>query len=406
MRALVLEAQWSPRPGHAPTAAELAAQKAVRGSDVLRWPRVRLETLPDPVCPRDGVVVRVRGCGVCGSDTHCVETDEDGWIRFSGPMRARCVLGHEYAGEVVEVGPEVRDLRVGDLVTGEGMLGCGTCRPCRSGHPNQCPSLEMLGFSAPGAFATHLAAHPRSLWRLDRLAERWGDADAAFEGGALVEPLACGYNGMFVAGGGFAPGAYVAVFGCGPIGLGAVMLARAAGAARIVAFDGVAERRALALGFGADEVHDPAGVLPHEALADATRGEGVDMLVEAAGAAVHTMPHIERAFAPGGRMVYLGRTGERAPVMLDVLVTQAAGIVGARGHAGGGCFPNVLRLMETGRIDPRPMIGARFPLERGVDALERSRARTDGKVMLRMTDEESGERDLGRPVRDGGQHGA
>jgi threonine dehydrogenase-like Zn-dependent dehydrogenase len=195
---------------------------------------------------------------------------------------------------------------------------------------------------------------------------------------------------MFVAAGGFSPGAHVAVFGCGPIGLGAVMLARAAGAARIVAFDGVRERRALARGFGADEAHDPAEVPPHEALADATCGEGVDMLVEAAGAAVATMPHIERSFAPGARMVYLGRTGERVPVLLDVLVTQAAGIVGARGHAGGGCFPNVLRLMEAGRIDPRPMIGARYPLGRAIEALERSRARTDGKVMVRMSDDDPG----------------
>jgi threonine dehydrogenase-like Zn-dependent dehydrogenase len=311
-------------------------------------------------------------------------------MRFSGPTRAECVLGHEYAGEVVEVGPEVRDLRVGDLVAGEGMLGCGACRACRVGQPNQCPALEMVGFSAPGALATHLASHPRFLWRLDRLAARWGSADAALEGGALVEPLACGYNGMFVASGGFAPGANVAVFGCGPIGLGAVLLARAAGAARVLAFETVPERRALALAFGADEVHDPDAAPPYERLAAATHGEGVDMLVEAAGAAVHTMPHIERAFAPGGRMVYLGRTGERAPVMLDVLVTQAAGIVGARGHSGGGCFPNVLRLMETGRIDPRPMVTARYPLGRAVEALERSRARSDGKVMVRMEGTDGG----------------
>jgi hypothetical protein len=379
-----MEAEWSPRPGYVPSPAEVASRKAAMGSAVLRWPRVSLRTLPDPVCPRDGVILRVRACGVCGSDTHCIETDTGGWMCFSGPTRAECVLGHEYAGEVVEVGPEVRDLRVGDLVAGEGMLGCGTCRACRVGQPNQCPALEMVGFSAPGAFATHLAAHPRSLWRLDRLANRWGSADAALEGGALVEPLACGYNGMFVAAGGFAPGANVAVFGCGPIGLGAVMLARASGAARVLAFETVPERRALALAFGADEAHDPDAAPPHERLAESTHGEGVDMLVEAAGAAVRTMPHIERAFAPGGRMVYLGRTGERAPVMLDVLVTQAAGIVGARGHSGGGCFPNVLRLMETGRIDPRPMVTARYPLGQAVEALGRSRTRSDGKVMVRM----------------------
>lgn len=379
MRGVVLEATWAPR--HEGAARD-GRDRPRTASDCYRDPRALLRDVPESAYGPDEVVVGVRACGVCGSDTHCIETDGEGWVLFSGPARFPCVLGHEYAGEVLEVGRDVRHLRPGDLVAGEGMLSCGVCVTCRAGRPNQCPELAMVGFSAPGALAERIVSKERFLWKVDALAERYGDARTALEVAALIEPLACSYNGMFVAAGGFAPGARVVVFGCGPIGLGAVMLARAAGAAQVIAVEGMAERRALASALGADIVVDPQAMPAHLALLEATSGEGADMIVEAAGAALQTMPEIERVFAPGGRMVYLGRTGHRAPVQLDTLVTQAAGIVGARGHSGGGCFPAVIRLMASGRIDPRPMLGPRYPLEQAVEALERSRLRVDAKVLV------------------------
>jgi threonine dehydrogenase-like Zn-dependent dehydrogenase len=84
-------------------------------------------------------------------------------------------------------------------------------------------------------------------------------------------------------------------------------------------------------------------------------------------------------------MVYLGRTGQRAPVFLDTLVTGASGIIGARGHAGGGCFPNIIRMIERGVFDPSPMITARFPFGEVPEALDRSRLRTDGKIMVQVS---------------------
>ena len=383
MKAVVLEAEWSPRPGYVPTAREEATRKATMASNVWRHPRFVPTTLPDPTPGPGEVLLRVRACGVCGSDTHCYERDEDGWVLFSGPVRTPCVVGHEYTAEVIEVGVGVRTLQRGDLVVAEGMLSCGVCEACRKGLPNQCPDLEMVGFSAPGAFAEYVTAHERFLWKLDGVAERLGDSDRALELGALIEPIACSYNGMFVSAGGFRPGAHVAVFGCGPIGLGAIALARAAGAAGVVAFETMAERRDIALQIGADAAWDPRSVSAADVIREATRGWGADMMVEAAGAAVQTMPLIERAFAPGGRMVYLGRTGLRAPVMLDTLVTQAAGIVGARGHSGGGCFPNILRLLEHGRLDVAPMITRRYAFADTLKALQKSCDRTDGKILLR-----------------------
>jgi len=383
VKAIMLEGDWDPRPGYRPTERELAQGKATMASQVWRNPRFRPVEVADPTIGHGQVVLKIRACGVCGSDTHCYEQDDDGYVIFSGPVRLPVIVGHEYSAEVVEVGPGVRNVRAGQLVAGEGMLYCGVCEACRIGHWNQCQDLEMLGFSAAGAYAEYMPADERWLWSLDGLAESFGSADKALEWGALIEPLGCSYNGMFVSAGGFTPGAYVAVFGCGPIGLGAIALARAAGAAKVFAFETVPERRAVALDVGADGAWDPREVSAAEVIREGTRGWGADMMVEAAGAALHTMPQIEQAFAPGGKMVYLGRTGERAPVLLDVLVTQAARIAGARGHVGHGIFPRIIRLMEAGRLNLDPVITHRFPFERTIDALALSTKRTDAKIMVR-----------------------
>ncbi len=378
-----MDATWDPRPGFVPTEAQTLSRKA-SASQVWRHPTFSWHEVAEPTPGRDEVVVRVRRCGVCGSDTHCFETDAEGYVLFSGPCRLPCVIGHEYSGEVVAVGADVVALRVGDLVCAEGMIGCGVCEACRVGRPNQCPRLEMVGFSTPGAFAEYIVAKERFLWSLQGLADRVGSASVALELAALVEPIGCAFNGIFVSAGGFLPGSWVAVFGCGPIGLGAIALARAAGAAGIAAFDVVPERNSLALALGADIAMDPRTCDAADVIREMSGGWGADLLVEAAGAALATMPAIEKSFAPGGRMVYLGRTGLRAPVMLDTLVTQAAGIVGARGHVGGGCFPRILRLLERGRLPVLPMVTARFGFADALVALKASTDRREGKVMVTL----------------------
>lgn len=387
MKALQLNADWDPRPGYRLTEEEQRTRKARMACGVFRNPRLEPVELPDPTPGPREVVVAVRACGVCGSDTHCYETDADGYVIFSGPASFPCVLGHEYSGEVVAVGTEVQELRPGDLVTAEGMLYCGVCEACRKGAPNQCVRLDMVGFSSPGAYAQWIRVHEKHCWRIDGLAAAYGDTQLACEVAALIEPVGCSYNGMFVAAGGMTPGSHVAVFGCGPIGLGAIALARTAGAATVIAFDLSPERLAAASALGADETWDVRQLSAdgQEAAAHMrriSRGWGSDMVVEAAGAAVHTMPAIEEGLAAGGTVVYLGRTGERAPVMLDVLVSGAARIVGARGHAGGGVFPHVIRLLEHRRLDVAPMITSRLPMASAEEAIERSSRRVDAKIML------------------------
>jgi scyllo-inosose 3-dehydrogenase len=380
VRGLVLDATWAPREGVGDGAGRLAEA----ASDAWRNPLLTLAQLPDPQPEPSQAVVEIGACGICGSDVHCVETDEQGYVRFSGPAQLPVVLGHEYAGRVVAVGDNVRGVELGDLVTGEGMLWCGTCEACRRGRTNQCCRLRMTGFSAPGAFAQYIAVEEKHLWRLDGLAEQTGDESTAMAWGALVEPMGCSYRGLFHEAGGFRPGAHVVVHGCGPIGLAAVLLCRLAGAATVSAIDTMPERVALATACGADAAWTVSDI--GEDLVDAifehTGGWGADIQVEAAGDASNTMPAIERCFAPGGTMIYLGRTGGCAPVRLDVLVSSAARIVGSRGHTGGGVYGDLIRLMAHGVLDPSPMISATVGLAQAEAALERAASRRDGKILV------------------------
>ena len=235
--------------------------------------------------------------------------------------------------------------------------------------------------------AGYVAVNQRYCWRLDTLREALGD-ERACEMGALIEPIGCAYNALFVAGGGMRPGAYVAIHGAGPIGLAALLLARAAGAAKVFVFDLSPARNALAARFEADFAANPLdlrrqGTSPAQVVREMTGGHGADLQVEAAGSAADTIPEIERSFAPNGKMIYLGRAGNGAAMHFDTLVTQANQVMGSRGHAGHGIFNDVIRLLVTGRIPADQMITARYPLSRAVEAVARAGTRAEGKVLVR-----------------------
>jgi len=385
MKAVTLQATWDPRPEVSLSPDERASRLAPMACQTWRHPRLVAEEIPEPTPGLDDVVIDVKACGICGSDTHCIETDDDGYVIFSGPASFPCALGHEFAGTVVAVGSSVDKVAVGDLVTSEGMLYCGHCMACKRGHVNQCFNLKMFGFSHPGAFAEYAMVHQKHCWDVSAIAEHTGDAKRAMQLASLVEPLGCAQNGMFIVGPGVHPGSHVVVFGCGPIGLGAIALAAAAGAASITAFDLTEGRVKLASEMGATSAINLTHLSPKEiaeAVGSITDGWGADMVVEAAGAALHTMPIIEAVLAPGATVVYLGRTGERAPVMLDVLVSKAARIVGARGHAGYGIYPHIIELLANGIITLDSMITHTAPLSDHEAAFDRSRSREDGKILL------------------------
>ena len=388
MKALVLNAAWQPKPGYLVSDFERRTGKAVTGNAVYASPTLTVKEIPFPtIGPRD-VLLKVKACGVCGSDIHMVETDPQGYVVYPGLMKLPCVTGHEFSGVVEEVGREVGDLKPGDLVTAEEMIWCGECKPCRAGFLNQCTHLEEVGFTIDGAFAEYLAIGSKYCWKLDSLLTRYPDPDTVCELGATVEPTCVAYNAIFVRGGGFKPGAYVVVYGGGCIGLAGVALMKAAGAAQVIVFETVPERRAFCSAMGADHVYDPIAVArqgsrPSEVVMDLTHGEGADFQLEAAGVPTLTFPEMERSLAVNGRIVQVGRAAETVPVYLDQFQVRHAQFFGSQGHSGSDIFPNVIRLMASGAIDPRKILTARFPLTQVVDAIKRSGSRTDGKILVK-----------------------
>ncbi|UCC68874.1 MAG: alcohol dehydrogenase catalytic domain-containing protein [Armatimonadota bacterium] len=383
MKGLVLDAKWDPRPGYALSEWEQETGKAIAGNSIWRNPELGVREWPDPEVGPQEVLIEVRACGVCGSDMHFYETDEENYILYPGLTKFPCVLGHEFSGEVVETGKEVRTLAKGDMVTAEEMIWCGRCFPCRNGYPNQCTNLEEIGFTVPGAFANYIAMDEKFCWKIDAIAERLGDREKAFEVGALTEPTSVSYNAMFSRAEGFKPGHYVSVFGAGPIGLAAIGLARAAGASLIAAFEISEPRRQLAEKVGADYVYDPREVEAAEVMMELSKGEGFNFHVEAAGAPQVVVPEMEKALAVNAKIVQVGRAAERVPMYLEAFQVRHSQAYGAQGHSGYENFPNVIRMVASGGLDLSSIITARYGLSETVDAIARSTTRSDGKILVK-----------------------
>jgi len=386
VKALKLEADWDPRPGAAATLdpADVSARLARRGNQVWRNPRISVATVPDPSPAADEVVIRVKACGICGSDFHFVESDGDGYMLYPGLVRTPVVTGHEFAGVVEAVGPAVKDFAPGDPVCAEEIAWCGDCLACRAGRPNNCTRIEELGFSFDGAHAELVRTRARYCWSLAPLVEAGIPQERVFQLGALVEPTGVAYIAIFVSAGGFMPGASVGVVGAGPIGLAAIALARAAGAGRIVAFEVAEGRRALASAMGADLVLDPQSLGSDgiaAAVREASRGRGIDMWVEASGAARVTET-MAASLAPAGKLVLIGRGPHMIDLDPELLIVRGASIHGSIGHSGSGAFGRVIDLMAAGRLDMARLVGATVDLEGAARLLDGTPRRESGKVLV------------------------
>jgi threonine dehydrogenase-like Zn-dependent dehydrogenase len=383
MKAVMLSAKKEPRPNYHLTEFEKRTGKIVQGNSVWRNPLLQVEEVSDPRPGPTDVIVKVKASGICGSDVHFFETTDDGYILYPGLTRFPVIIGHEFSGEIVETGTEVKATRVGDRVTAEEMVWCGYCRACRDGFPNHCHNLEEIGFTINGSDAQYVSVPFKLCWKVDSLFERYGEGNTAWEIAATTEPTCVAYNGIFERAGGFRPGAYAVIYGAGPIGLAAVSLCRAAGAAVIICFEPSNKRRELAKQMGADHVYNPQEVVPHQVVLELTSGEGADIQIEAAGAPVRNIQEMERSLAINGKITIIGRAAEFVPMFLETLQVRRSQLFGAQGHSGHSIFPSVIRLMATGRIDTHPIITARFPLDQAVDAIKfLSENRDEGKIML------------------------
>ena len=368
MRAFYVEADYAPREGYVLSQRETDTGRALRGNKIWKNIRGSVVDRPMPVCGDDQVLLKVGAAGICGTDQHLLRKDADGYTMYDGHSKYPIITGHEFSGEIVEVGKNVKKLAVGDLVSVESMHWCGQCDACRRGMFNQCKDLEEPGLTYDGGFAEYAAVNAKYCYKLNDIMNFYGgDKMTAFELGAMVEPTGVAYNGLFVRAGGLRPGGHAAVFGCGPIGLAAIQLLKTSGAAKLIAFESVPERMELAKACGADAVYDPTSFKDAdeqaELLMDLTNGAGISLFAECAGATKFTYPVMAKSLAIGGKTAQIGHTVGLTPVDVFGWQWNAAIIAGSNGQSGQGIYPDVIALMASGRIDMRKMCTGRYNLE-------------------------------------------
>ena len=299
-----------------------------------------LETVPDPVCEADGVVVKVLACGICRSDWH-------GWVGEHAKVKPGAIPGHEYCGEVVEAGP-LAGWKSGDKIIAPFILACGECPECRSGQTTTCRAQRVPGFGEPGAYAEYISVpHAHNLTRLPD-----------FLTPALAAGLGCRVTTAYHAltgRAGLQAGEWLAIHGTGGIGLSALLIGKALGA-RIVAVDVVADRLTHALSLGAEHVINAAEGDTAARIREVTGG-GAHVSIEALGIEATANASIE-CLRPLGRHVQVGLpTGHTATMQINmnaVYMKQLA-LFGTRGMPAWR-YPSLLSLIETGRVDVRPIV--------------------------------------------------
>lgn len=327
---------------------------------------MRVEDVPVPeVSPERDVLIRIRSVGVCGSDVHFFERG----IIGKYPLREPTIMGHEAAGEVVEVLDESCGLRPGDRVAIEPGYTCRRCEFCRSGRYNMCRSVVFL--AAPpihGAFCEYLAWPSDFLFKLpDSL---------SMDDGAMMEPLSVGL--WAAKRGGVGPGDSVAVLGAGPIGLLTMQSAIAAGATRAIVSDLEAGRLELAAKLGATDTIDASEDDVEEAIMEITNGRGVDVAFECAGA-VPTLQMALRVTRNGGVTQIVGMPAEQNPqIPIYEMINREIDLHGLFRYA--NCYPPAISLVETGRVDVASLVTHHFDLEDTPDAMTFVHERRDGVV--------------------------
>jgi len=334
-------------------------------------PGMTLRDVSRPACGPTDVLIRVRHAGVCGTDLHIWEWDS--WA--AGRLRPPVVVGHEFAGEVVELGGEAQAaglLEVGDPVTAEGHIVCGHCLQCRTGSAHLCQRTQVIGVDRDGAFAEYIAMPVSNVMRLDGIPT---------EIGAIMDPLGNAVHTVLEAD---VPGSTVLVIGCGPIGCFAVGVARAAGASLVLASDYNPRRLDIARCMGAHVLLNPAEDDVVARARELTQGDGVDLVCEMSG---HPSGHAQ-AFAAarlGGRVNLLGTPSR--PTEVDFardVIFKGLTLYGVSGRKMYRTWDQMRRFLRTGQLDPRPVLTHRFPLARIAEAIQVIKEGQAGKVILEI----------------------
>jgi len=332
--------------------------------------QLAITELPQPSVGPGDVLVKVAACGICGSDVH-------GYDGSSGRRIPPLVMGHEAAGEVVEIGTRVTQFEVGDRVTFDSTVYCGACIFCQRGEVNLCDSRMVLGVSCGdyrrhGAFAEYVVVPERIVYQLPD--------DLPFEHAALVEAVSVAVHAARRSQ--VKRGDAALVVGSGMIGLLVIQVLKHAGCSPIFAADRDAERLEFAKQLGADETFDVTSCdLPRE-IRERTGSVGVDVAFEVVGMTASVTAAIE-SVRKGGAVTLVGNLAPQVEVPLQSIVTREVSLFGT--CASSGEYPECLQLMASGAVDVSTLISAAVPLEAGPQWFERLYNREPGlmKVVLK-----------------------
>ncbi len=369
MKVVELSASWDPKPDFKLGFKDIDGKLTYLGSQVWRNPVTKVAEKQKPQIKPNEVLVKVKRCGICGSDVHMNQSYDDGYIFYPGLTAFPVTLGHEFSGEIVEIGERAINKRTskrfekGEPVTVEEMVWCGECKPCCDGYPNHCERLQEIGFSINGAFAEYIAVPAKLCWSLRKLEEKYDDI---YKIGSLVEPTSVAYNAVIERGGGIRPGENVVILGAGPIGLAATKILKTAGAAVVIVSEPEEHRAVLAKKMGADYVFNPIKENFVERIKDLTDNEGAALYLEATGLPQVVTPDIQNSIwectAVNSTVVIVARAEQNMPVCGEYFQVKRARIVGAQGHSGHGTFPNVISSMAGG-MDMTAMITKEISLD-------------------------------------------
>lgn len=332
----------------------------MRALIIHRKHEAKLEQVAVPSPQPGEALVKVRVCGMCGSDLHAYEGTQP-FFRYPE------VPGHEVVGEVVEVNPRLggplrlpgrpisEGLAVGERIALDPAMPCGACFPCARGRYNCCENMRVLGVHAPGALAEFFVAPAECLHRVPPALSD----DLA----VLAEPLSIGVQASNR--GRIEAGDSVLVIGAGTIGLCVMLVARGRGA-RVAMTDLSAARREKALQMGAEAALDPREEGFRERLAEFAQASGPAVVVEAVGTPATAAQALDLVVA-AGRVVMLGLISEPITMPGNIMVKKELDFIGSRLH--GGTLPEALKLVAEGTVDVAPLITHRFSLDDATDAL-------------------------------------
>ncbi|HEU0304854.1 MAG TPA: L-threonine 3-dehydrogenase [Gaiellaceae bacterium] len=306
---------------------------------VAAGPGLSLEEVAEPRPTATDVVVEVEAASVCGTDLHIHLWD--GWA--AGRIHPPVTLGHEFAGTVVEVGADVRDVAVGDFVSAESHVTCGRCAACRTGNAHMCERTQILGVDRDGAFGRYVAVPETVIWKTDR-------AKLPPEIATLQEPFG---NAVFATSEQDLSGRSVAVLGCGPVGLFTVAIAKASGASPIVASDLHPFRLGLARTMGADIVVDASQPLEHH---------GIDVVFEMSGSP-QAISDAVRIARNGGRVILFGIPSRAVEVDVATAIFKNLTVQAVSGRRIFATWYRARRLLESGAVDLRPLITHEYSLD-------------------------------------------